>query len=164
MIRDNNVVSVKKAEVWDEYIIETQNWWLFLRRCILPLWDSMSNCPSKPVPEIDYACCCDVLQQTFLEKEEKRRENEQTPSPPPKQKNVKQTTQRCLSFCGQAAGSLQQTQPYSQFYNMQGAYYGGAYPNTYSTVGAAAAQQQYLQAGNMGQWQPTYPANYQPYG
>ncbi|XP_070210914.1 nucleolysin TIAR-like [Littorina saxatilis] len=67
----------------------------------------------------------------------------------------------------QQPGALQQAQPYSQFYNMQGAYWNGAaYQNTYgSAVGAAAAQQQYLQqAGNMGQWQPTYPANYQPYG
>lgn len=73
---------------------------------------------------------------------------------------------RSLALCLQQ-GSLQQAQPYGQqFYNMQGAYWnGGGYPNTYSTtVGAAAAQQQYLQAGNMGQWQPTYPANYQPYG
>lgn len=61
------------------------------------------------------------------------------------------------------AGTLQQAQPYSQFYNMQAGYWNGGYPNTYGAVGAAAAQQQYLQGG-MGQWPATYPANYQPYG
>ena len=54
---------------------------------------------------------------------------------------------------------MQQAQPYNQFYNVQGAYWnGGGYHNTYNP--AAAAQQQYMQPGNMGQWQPTYPANY----
>jgi hypothetical protein len=63
------------------------------------------------------------------------------------------------------AGSLPGAQPYGQFYNMQAGYWNGGYPNTYGAMGAAAAQQQYLQGG-MGQWQTTaaYPANYQPYG
>eukprot|EP00745_Piridium_sociabile_P025110 TRINITY_DN39770_c0_g1_i3.p1 TRINITY_DN39770_c0_g1~~TRINITY_DN39770_c0_g1_i3.p1 ORF type:complete len:337 (-),score=65.39 TRINITY_DN39770_c0_g1_i3:317-1327(-) len=67
-----------------------------------------------------------------------------------------------------ATGPLQQPQ-YGQYYNMQGATYwngGAAYPNAYTpaAVGAATAQQQFIQPSNMGQWQPTYPANYQPYG
>lgn len=44
---------------------------------------------------------------------------------------------------------------------MGAAYWNGGYPSTYGTVPAAAAQGQYLQASGMGQWQPTYPANYQ---
>ncbi|XP_076436961.1 cytotoxic granule associated RNA binding protein TIA1-like isoform X2 [Babylonia areolata] len=64
------------------------------------------------------------------------------------------------------AGPLQQPQPYGQYYNMQGAYWNGAgYPNAYApAVGAATAQQQFIQPSGMSQWQPTYPANYQPYG
>ncbi|KAL8592134.1 hypothetical protein ACOMHN_033505 [Nucella lapillus] len=67
-----------------------------------------------------------------------------------------------------ASGHLQQPQAYGQYYNMQGATYwnGGAYSNAYApAVGAAtAAQQQFIQPSNMGQWQPTYPGNYQHYG
>ncbi|KAK7463980.1 hypothetical protein BaRGS_00038020 [Batillaria attramentaria] len=66
---------------------------------------------------------------------------------------------------GGATPSVQQsmqTQPYGQFYNMGTAYWNGGYPSTYGTMGAAAAAQgSYLQAGGMGQWQATYPPNYQ---
>ena len=67
---------------------------------------------------------------------------------------------------------LQQPQQFGQFNYMPGYWNNGGgqsgYPNAYGpAVGAAAAQQQFMQGGGSmggGQWGTSYPANYQPYG